>query len=76
MEIAVGSHVNGIVPAASAEQTARKHPIENCDAKRGDVLVLKMLTLHASKPSQAASNRRVFRIDFASSELPDPLNWA
>ena len=75
MEIAVGSHVQGIVPAAIAADTAHRHPIESCEAKRGDVLVLKMLTLHGSKPSKASSSRRVFRIDFASTDLPIPLNW-
>jgi len=76
MEIAVGSHINGIVPAATAEATAHRYPIESCEAKRGDILVLKMLILHGSKPSTVASNRRVFRIDFASFDLPAPLNWA
>ncbi len=75
MEIAVGSHVHGVVPAANAADTALQHPIESCEAKRGDVLVLKMLTLHGSKPSKVSSNRRVFRIDFASKDLPAPLSW-
>ena len=76
MDIAVGSHINGLVPSSLAHTTAQNHKIENCAAKRGDVLILKMLTLHASKPSNSGSNRRVFRIDFATSELPAPLAWA
>ncbi|MEP1537404.1 MAG: phytanoyl-CoA dioxygenase family protein [Paracoccaceae bacterium] len=75
MEIAVGSHAQGVVPSANAEKTANRFPIESCDAKRGDVLILKMLTLHRSKPSMATSNRRAFRIDFATEGLPAPLNW-
>ncbi|MEL6236317.1 MAG: phytanoyl-CoA dioxygenase family protein [Pseudomonadota bacterium] len=47
MEIAVGSHSNGFVHSAKAEQVANTHPIETCVAKRGDVLILKMLTLHS-----------------------------
>ncbi len=75
MEIALGSHISGLVPAACAAQVAGAYPVETCTAKRGDVLVLKMLTLHGSKPSKTASNRRVFRIDFAASDLPAPLAW-
>jgi hypothetical protein len=75
MEIAVGSHVEGIIPAATAEDVAHRYPIESCEAKRGDVLVLKMLTLHGSKPSNTSSSRRVFRVDFASTDLPAPLSW-
>lgn len=76
MEIAVGSHSLGIVPAAKAEEVAKTHPIETCVAERGDVLVLKMLTLHSSKPAQVPSGRRVLRIDFSSSQLPPPLSWS
>ncbi len=76
MDIATGSHNEGRVSAAEAEETAHRYPIECCEAKRGDLLVLKMLTLHGSKPSKAASNRRVFRIDFASLDLPAPLRWS
>ena len=75
MEIAVGSHANGIVPAKSAQTIARQYPIEICEAERGDVLVLKMLTLHSSKPSEVEADRRVFRIDFSAAGLPDPLSW-
>lgn len=75
MEIAVGSHEGGIIPSAKAEEAANTYPVEICEAKRGDVLILKMLTLHSSKPAQAQSERRVLRIDFSSSELPLPLSW-
>ena len=75
MEISVGSHIGGIVPSAKAEKTANTYPIEVCDAKRGDVLILKMLTLHCSKPATIQSGRRVLRVDLSSSALPPPLFW-
>lgn len=76
MDIAVGSHSDGFVPSANAEEVANTYPIETCVAERGDVLILKMLTLHASKPAQVPSGRRVLRIDFSASQLPRPLSWA
>ena len=76
MEIALGSHSAGIVPAAKAEKVGTNYPIETCVAKRGDVLILKMLTLHSSKPAQVPSGRRVLRIDFSASQLPPPLSWS
>lgn len=76
MEIAVGSHADGIVPATQAEDIAGRYPREVCEAKRGDVLVLKMLTLHSSRPAQVQSGRRVLRVDFSPSDLPRPLSWA
>jgi len=76
MQIAVGSHARGFVASKDADEVAHHYPIETCTAKRGDILVLHMLTLHGSKPSIAASDRRVFRVDFASVPLPPPLEWA
>jgi len=76
MQISVGSHARGVIPATDADKTADQYPIESCDAARGDILIMSMLTLHCSKPSEIQSDRRVFRIDFASFDLPTPLTWA
>ncbi len=75
MKIALGSHRRGAVLAQDAEAVAQQFPIEVCRAKRGDVLILNMLTLHASTPSESDRPRRVFRLDYAGFELPEPLAW-
>lgn len=75
MEIAVGSHASGVIRSENAEEVAKTYPIETCTAKRGDVLILKMLTLHSSRPAAIQSGRRVLRIDFAPCGLPSPLSW-
>ncbi len=75
MEIALGSHRIGMCPSDAAANQASKFPHEICDAKRGDILVLKMLTLHRSLPSVTNQQRRVLRIDFACDPLPKPLEW-
>jgi hypothetical protein len=76
MEIAVGSEVAGFVPAKEAESTANCYPREVCIARRGDILVLPMLTLHRSLAALVPASRRVLRIDYAASTLPPPLAWA
>ncbi len=76
MEVALGSHRAGVVAAADAERVAADCDTEICTAKRGDVLVLKMLMLHRSKPAVHAAARRVVRIDYASADLPHPLDWS
>jgi hypothetical protein len=75
MQIALGSHAAGIVPSEQAQAVANRYPLERCEATRGDVLILKMLTLHSSKPAQVQTGRRVLRVDFSTSELPSPLAW-
>jgi len=76
MRIALGSHRVGTIPGAEAKSTAALYAQEDCAATRGDVLVLKMLTLHSSSSSLTSNPRRVFRVDYAPQTLlPRPLEW-
>lgn len=76
MEIALGSHRRGPVRSEEAQTVAEAHSLETCLAERGDILVLKMLTLHRSGPSIDVQPRRAMRVDFAAAALPHPLQWA
>ena len=78
MEIALGSHRAGKIPADRAAEVAASYEHELTLANPGDVLILAMLTLHRSVPatSQTPTNRRVLRIDYATQDLPSPLSWA
>ncbi|WP_045995596.1 phytanoyl-CoA dioxygenase family protein [Loktanella sp. S4079] len=76
MEIAEGSHTDGIIPSEQAENIAQSHPRNVTVAQRGDILILPMLTLHRSIPAQAPSRRRTLRIDYADFALDGPLSWA
>jgi ectoine hydroxylase-related dioxygenase (phytanoyl-CoA dioxygenase family) len=75
MEIALGSHRWGAVSSEDANAVAADHQIEQCDGRRGDILVLNMLILHRSQPAQRATGRRVIRADYANFALPAPLAW-
>jgi len=76
MEVATGSHRSGFVAAADAAQVAAAYPTEPCLADRGDIQVLSMSVLHRSKQTSAPTQRRVLRVDYAKSSLPEPLQWA
>ncbi len=76
MEIAAGSHKVGRVRSEGAAGIAKTYPLETCTARRGDVLALKMLTLHRSGSATKPSSRREFRTDFAGFDLPAPMAWA
>jgi hypothetical protein len=76
LQIGLGSHRAGAVTVAGAADLARTCPHETCHARRGDVLVSKMLTLSRSLPSQSSRARRSVRVDFAAAPLPGPLQWA
>ena len=76
MEVALGSHTAGLVPADQAEAVAGNYPSHICAAKRGDVLILPMLTLHRSRAALHPATRRVLRVDYAVAPLPAPLDRA
>lgn len=76
LEIARGSHHFGVVPSNVAADAANRALSEVCHAARGDILVLKMLTLHRSLYAERAENRRTFRVDYSADNLPSPLQWA
>jgi hypothetical protein len=76
LQIALGSHRGGAVSVSGAAELARTCPAETCRARRGDVLVTRMLTLSRSLASQSSRARRSVRVDFAAAPLPAPLQWA
>jgi hypothetical protein len=47
-----------------------------CEAKLGEIVAMKALTVHASEPSKVPHHRRVLHVDFCSAELPGGLQWA
>jgi len=75
MEIALKSHLSGLVPGTLTKEVVNSCDTEVTNASPGDVLVLAMLTLHRSLPSATVSRRRVLRIDYCAEELPSPLSW-
>ncbi len=75
LEIALGSHKYGKVLSKNTERIVSALPHELCVAKRGDVLLVKALTVHRSALSHSISTRRVIRIDYSQCILPTPLEW-
>lgn len=75
MQIALGSQTAGPVTAAEAATLADALPQETCTARRGDVQILPMLVLHRSPPARSTAPRRALRLDYATIDLPHPLQW-
>ncbi len=76
LQLAPRSDRLGRVSAGEAITYGQQARALNCTAKRGDVLVVKALTLHRSDASASASRRRAIRVDYSSVGLPVPLEWA
>ncbi|MEM7060786.1 MAG: phytanoyl-CoA dioxygenase family protein [Pseudomonadota bacterium] len=69
MEIAPGSHRLGLISAKDAPEVAAKLGTELSLASAGDLQILKMLTLHRSRPARQPTPRRAVRLDFVKMPL-------
>jgi hypothetical protein len=75
LRVKPGSHLDGRLDPARAQNWVEQAPEQRCVAARGDVLVFKPLLLHASSSSAAHQHRRVLQLEFASADLPNGLEW-
>ncbi|NGN44337.1 phytanoyl-CoA dioxygenase family protein [Mesorhizobium sp. CGMCC 1.15528] len=75
LDIVPGSHSLGRIPAAEVIDVAKRVPSVRCTAKAGDVLAMRLVTLHRSERLINPSRRRVLHVDFSPDRLPPPLAW-
>jgi len=62
IELAHGTHRLGFIAAGEADAIADRSTVEACKARRGDILIVKALTLHRSKPSRNDKPRRTLLV--------------
>lgn len=68
------SHKKGVIEIK--EWSENKSGIERvCEVKKGGILIMKPLTLHASRRTENHKNRRVIHIEFTDQSLPADLQW-
>ena len=68
------SHLNGIYRPETIDWT--KENETTCDVKKGGIMIMKPLLLHASERTTNNFKRRVIHIEFSNSSLPMPLEWS
>lgn len=70
-----GSHRVGRLSAGATDHWRASQPPVDCLAERGGILAFRPLILHASSAATSPGHRRVLHFEFASEELPSPLEW-
>jgi ectoine hydroxylase-related dioxygenase (phytanoyl-CoA dioxygenase family) len=75
LRVIPGSHTGGRLSASGVAAWRRRGPEVICTARRGDVLMMRPLLLHASSSATAPGHRRVLHLEYASGELPGELDW-
>jgi ectoine hydroxylase-related dioxygenase (phytanoyl-CoA dioxygenase family) len=75
LRVIPGSHKAGRLSTRDVVAWRDRAPEVVCTARRGDVLLMRPLLLHASSPATTPEHRRVLHVEFASEALPGGLEW-
>lgn len=75
LEVLPGTHRLGMVPETEVRSVIENYEPRSVTAKAGDVLLMRPLLLHSSRPAVRVAHRRVVHLEFASAPLPGSLRW-
>jgi hypothetical protein len=76
LEVACETHLHGRIPSQNVVTVARQSRRFVAVGGAGDVLAMRLLSLHKSERAVKPLRRRVLHIDFAAEDPPKPLRWA
>jgi Protein involved in biosynthesis of mitomycin antibiotics/polyketide fumonisin len=74
LRVIPGSHLKGIIRSETIDWS--KETEITCKVKRGGIMLMRPLLLHASSRSTNNKRRRVIHIEFSNKRLPEPLQWS
>ena len=69
------SHELGILSQQELTNVVNKQEPYLCEAKEGDLLLMKPHIIHSSSKSLNAGHRRVVHIEYSNYPLPESLSW-
>jgi len=74
LKVVPSSHSRGICRTATIDWETERQV--TCKVKKGGIMIMRPLLLHASGRTTNGQRRRVIHIEFSSHNLPSPLQWA
>jgi ectoine hydroxylase-related dioxygenase (phytanoyl-CoA dioxygenase family) len=76
LRVIPGSHCSGKLDDAATDQAVAAGLVTICVVQAGDAFVMRPLLLHSSGPANLPRHRRVIHLEYATDELPPPLEWS
>jgi ectoine hydroxylase-related dioxygenase (phytanoyl-CoA dioxygenase family) len=76
LRVLAGSHKGGRLSSRQVREAPGRYREVVCALRRGGLVVMRPLLLHASSPAKAARHRRVLHLEFASGPLAPGLEWS
>lgn len=76
LRVIPGSHRLGRLSNERMQQlTDNVQAVVHCEARAGDIMLMRPLLVHASSPCELPSHRRVVHIEYSAFQLPEGLEW-
>lgn len=75
LKVLPGSHRYARLSGAETAQWESRQTAAICSVPAGGAVIMRPLLLHSSSKMTAPGHRRVIHLEFASVELPSPLQW-
>lgn len=74
LRVIPGSHNKGIYRPETIDWSTEREV--SCNVRKGGMMIMRPLLLHASSRTTNNHKRRVIHIEFSKQELPAPLQWS
>jgi ectoine hydroxylase-related dioxygenase (phytanoyl-CoA dioxygenase family) len=74
LKVIPGSHLKSVYRAENIDWQTESEVI--CEVRKGGVMIMKPLLLHASDRTTNDKKRRVIHLEFSNAKLPDEIKWA
>jgi ectoine hydroxylase-related dioxygenase (phytanoyl-CoA dioxygenase family) len=74
LKVVPQSHLKGVYRTEAVDWEREKETI--CNVKKGGIMIMRPLLLHASNRSTNNNKRRVIHIEFSNVQLPGELKWS
>lgn len=75
LRVIPGSHLQGRLSTEQINNLRSEVGSVSCVVKKGDVMVMRPLLLHASSISKRPAHRRVVHLEYCATDLPGGLKW-
>ena len=74
LKVVPKSHLRGVYRPETIDWTKERETV--CKVKKGGIMIMKPLLLHASNRTTNNNKRRVIHLEFSNRSLPDILKWS
>jgi ectoine hydroxylase-related dioxygenase (phytanoyl-CoA dioxygenase family) len=75
LKVIPNSHICGVLEQREINALVCKSEVIECEAKAGDMIIMRPLILHSSSKASNPSHRRVVHLEFSGYELPEGIFW-